>query len=170
MSARQLSKLVSILLPSYIFAHLMVYFAGEQASTIVEDLLSASLLILSAITAMSFGLFTYVDNMAKELTDLRNEVSRSRYKRAQALLSSLKREVLFNVALIVVLALCERLIKSSGAFVEHERLVSNIWLTKTICISLRFACFTTAICAALVQLRGFVVAVEYREIIAINRK
>jgi len=115
-------------------------------------------------------MFTYVDNTAKDLTDLRNDVDREKYKVVQKKLSSLKFEIIANAAVILVFFGLEYIIRTVVVHVFLERALKKTWLIETIGVSLRFSCFSVIIYAASSQILGFLIAVEFREQIANNRK
>lgn len=118
---------------------------------------------------MSFAMFTYTDNIAKDLIDLRNEVARSKYLAAQEKFSKLKTEILLNVVFIIGLFVMERFIKSAmPAAISFTH--KNPWLATTIFLSIRFSLFSILIWTTLSQILGYLTTVEYRAIIASNRK
>lgn len=77
---------------------------------------------------MSFGMFTYIDNMAKELTDLRNEVNREKYLLAQEGIAALKKEVLLNAGMVIGLCFIERSVKSFSGYFFALALANQGWL------------------------------------------
>jgi len=139
-------------------------------SKALEEVLSVGLAVLTVLFALSIGMFNYLDGIAKDLTELRNEVGKSKYVYVQESITRLKREVLYNLALIILLLL-------TGKFIKGLAQVLISWLPTSMfldpanaLLSIRGAMFTAAICAATIQFQGFLVAAEYREIIAKNRK
>lgn len=170
MNTKQFLKLIVIIAGSYLVMHLLIYVSGDSLFVVVEKAMSASFILAAVLVALSVGMFTYVDNIAKELTDLRNDVDRSLYKIAQGKLTELKKEILFNAVLIIVLYLLVVGIDAVGSYIVSAGMAKNSWLTKTICLSLRVSCVVAAAFAAISQLLGFIVAAEYREVIANNRK
>ncbi|MBJ7312598.1 hypothetical protein ACFOLJ_01055 [Rugamonas sp. CCM 8940] len=170
MNVKQLSRLLVIILIAYWFCYLSLYLLSGPVFTFFDDMLSASIVIISVMLAISFGMFTYVDNMAKELTDLRNDVNREKYIIAHGKIDSLKREILLNAGLVLILCLLERVAKSAAGYFLVLATKNQMWLQSTIFTSIRFSFFCTSIWIIISQLRGFVVAVEYRTLIASNRK
>jgi hypothetical protein len=136
----------------------------------VEEVLSVGLAVLTVLFALSIGMFNYLDNIAKDLTELRNEVGRSKFLCVQESITKLKREVLYNLALIILLLLAERLIKGLTQVLISGLPVHWISDPASILLSARGAMFVVAILAATIQFKGFLVAAEYREIIAKNRQ
>ena len=140
-----------------------------SAAPVFEEILTAFLVVAMLLSAMSVAMFTYLDNIAKDLTELRNEVNRSNYTVAHEKLTDLKREVLYNGALIVFLLILERSTKGVAGFLTTQ-LPQNASLIVEITVPLRVALFVTSVWAASVQLKGFLVAAEFRDVIAKNRK
>ncbi len=122
------------------------------------------------LSAMSVAMFTYLDNIAKDLTELRNEVNRPNYSIAQEKLTALKREVLYNGALIVCLLIFERSVKGVASYLLAQLPQQNAVLILEVSVPLRIAMFVASIWAATTQLKGFLVAAEFRDVIAKNRK
>jgi len=136
----------------------------------IEEVLSVGLAVLTVLFALSIGIFNYLDGIAKDLTELRNEVGKSKYIYVQESITKLKREVLYNLALIICLLLAEKLIKGLTQVLITwlpMRLISD---PANALLSIRGAMFVAAIWAATIQFNGFLVAAEYREIIAKNRQ
>lgn len=147
-----------------------MYLWGESVGRVINELFNVLPYIIAAICALSFVMFTYVDNNAKDLTDLRNEVDRQKYILVHARLSDLKREVLANVGAILLFFILERIVKAALDYIVSEQIVSNLWLASVVGTSMRFSCFAVIIVASGCQLLGFIIAVEFRELIASNRK
>jgi len=155
---------------AYWLAYGVIYWYGEPALKAIDALLSVFLILVPAVAAMSWGMFTYVDNMAKELTDLRNEVNRQKYLVAQSSLEKLKKEVLINVGFVVVFFIFERTCNALVAQLILAAGLNHLWLLQTISMSLRFTFFFASIWASMTQLAGFLTAAEFRTLIATNRK
>jgi len=136
----------------------------------IEEVLSVGLAVLTVLFALSIGMFNYLDSIAKDLTELRNEVGKSKYIYVQESITKLKREVLYNLALIIFLLFTEKLIKGLTQVLITwlpMRLISD---PANALLSIRGAMFVAAIWGATIQFKGFLVAAEYREIIAKNRQ
>lgn len=170
MSAKQFLKLLLILGLAFAIGYGLLLISGGTASTVFDEMLTAFLVIAMLLSAMSVALFTYLDNISKELTELRNEVKRPAYVVAQQKLSALKKEVLYNGGLIVGLFLLERSIKGVSIYLMANLSPDQASFANYMFISLRFALFSVSVWAATTQLKGFLVAVELRDIIANNRK
>lgn len=169
MSARQLAKLLLLLSMSSAACYGVLSLTDRSAAPVFEEILTAFLVVTMLLSAMSVAMFTYLDNIAKDLTELRNEVNRSAYSIVHDRLTALKREVVYNGALIVFLLILDRSIKGIAAYLTIQ-LPHNEALITEISIPLRVAFFATSVWAATAQLKGFLVAAEFRDVIAKNRK
>jgi hypothetical protein len=169
-TAKQLLKLIAILVSVFGVCYGLLSISGGSAIVVFDEMLTAFLVIATLLAAMSVAMFTYLDNISKEFTELRNEVNKSAYVFAVQKLSDLKKEVLYNGGLIVFLFLLERSIKGVSIYLIARLPVEQVSQATYISISLRVALFAISIWAATTQLKGFLVAVELRDTIAKNRK
>lgn len=163
-------KLLLILLLAYTLSHLAIYFSENRVTAAFDSVLVTFNFLMPTVLAASWGIFTYVDNMAKELTDLRNDVDRKKYVVVQESLAAFKSEIIANAFMVFVLFLMQKIIASIFAGLGVFRGDKNVWLIETIALSVQMSLFTISIVAALIQIRAFLTAVEYRTLIAINRK
>lgn len=170
MNAKQLFKLLLLLISSSAVCYGAFKLSNGSAAAVFEEILTAFLVVAMLLSAMSVAMFTYLDNIAKDLTELRNEVSRPDYSIAQEKLTHLKREVLYNGALIVFLLILERSIKGIAAYLMMHFPPHCASLISEISIPFRFSLFVTSVWAATAQLNGFLIAAEFRDVIAKNRK
>lgn len=170
MNARQLFKLLCLLCVSSAACYGVLKLSRGSASPVFEEILTAFLVLAMLLSAMSVAMFTYLDNIAKDLTELRNEVNRPNYSNAQEKLTLLKREVLYNGALIVCLLILERSIKGVAAYLTAQLPPENAALILEVSVPLRVALFVVSLWAATTQLKGLLVAAEFRDVIAKNRK
>lgn len=170
MSASQFIKLLLILCFTFAICYGLLSISSGTAAIVFDEMLTAFLVIATLIAAMSAVMFTYLDNIAKELTELRNEVKRPAYVVAHQKLSDLKKEVLYNGGLIVGLFLLERSIKGVSIYLLAYLSTDQVAQVTYISTSLRVALFAVSVWAATVQLKGFLVAIELRNTIANGRK
>lgn len=170
MNGRQFIKLLLIFGFAFAVCYGLLSISGGAAATVFDEILTAFLTVTMLIAAMSVAMFTYLDNIAKEVTELRNEVPKPAYLVAQQKLSELKKEVLYNGGFIVFLFIFERSIKGIAIYLlAHFPAEQAIPITY-ISTSIRVALFVASVWAATVQLKGFLIAVELRDVIARNRK
>ena len=74
MSASQLIKLLLILCFAFAICYGLLFISCGTAATVFDEILTAFLVIATLLAAMSAAMFSYLDNISKELTELRNEV------------------------------------------------------------------------------------------------
>ena len=170
MNARQLLKLLLVLSIPGALCFGILKLTDGSAAPVFEEILTAFLVVAMLLSAMSVAMFTYLDNIAKDLTELRNEVNRPDYRVAQEQLTLLKREVLYNGALIVSLLIFERIVKGVAAYLASQLQGTCFELVIDIALPLRIALFFASLWASTTQLKGFIVAAEFRDLIAKNRK
>ncbi|WP_300753345.1 hypothetical protein [Janthinobacterium sp.] len=163
-------KILLVFIVAYSSSHAAIYFSADRINAAFEGIFIALNFLMPTMLAASWGIFTYVDNMSKELTDLRNDVDRPKYVIAQKALAALKSEIILNAILVFVLFLVDKIVASATAAPKIMQEFSNPWLIGTISLSIRLSFLVIAVVAALIQMRGFITAVEYRTVIAINRK
>ncbi|WP_425253899.1 hypothetical protein ACPJXG_08065 [Janthinobacterium sp. NFX145] len=163
-------RLLLVFFVIYSASHAAIYFSVDRINAAIEGVFIAFNFLMPTVLAASWGIFTYVDNMSKELTDLRNDVDRSKYVIAQEALAALKSEVIWNAMLVFILFLADKIIASATTAPKILEVVPNPWLVGTIALSTRLSFLIIAVVAAFIQMRGFVTAVEYRTVIAVNRK
>jgi hypothetical protein len=163
-------KLLIVFFVAYSLSHAGIYFSADRINVVIESVFITFNFLMPTVLAASWGIFTYVDNMSKELTDLRNDVDRPKYVIAQEALATLKSEVILNAILVFILFIVDKIVASVTTAPKILQVFPNPWLVGTIILSTRFSFLVIAVVAALIQMRGFVTAVEYRTIIAVNRK
>jgi hypothetical protein len=169
-SASQLIKLLLILCFAFAICYGLLFISSGTAATVFDEMLTAFLVIATLLAAMSAAMFSYLDNISKELTELRNEVKKPAYVVAHQKLSELKKEVLYNGGLIVGLFLMERSIRGISIYLLVHFSADHAAHVTYISTSLRVALFAASVWAATVQLKGFVVAVDLRDAIANGRR
>ena len=170
MSCIELGKLFLVFFVAYSSSHALIYFSADRVNAALESMLVTFNFLMPAMLAASWGIFTYVDNMSKELTDLRNDVDRTKYVTAQKALAAFKSEVIANAMMVFVLFIIEKIVASVIGASQLMQIFQNAWIMGTISLSIRLSFFIIAVIAVLIQMRAFVTAVEYRTLIAINRK
>lgn len=170
MSGKQFAKLLLLFVLAFAACYGLLSISDGAVVTVFDEMLTAFLPIAMLIAAMSAAFFTYLDNIAKEVTELRNEVRKPAYVAAQQKLSDLKKEVLYNGGFIVCLFLFERSIKGVSIYLLGNLSPEQATLVTYVSISIRVALFAASVWAATVQLKGFLVSVELRDVIANNRK
>jgi len=167
-NARQLLKLIAIVVASGFICFVLLAITSGSAAPVFEEILSAFLVLATLLVASTWPLFTYVESISKELIDLRDSVDRKLYEKAIEKLSLLKKEILSNGGLVLALFVTERALRGLslhlGSDIEADPQVGFALL------GLRFGMFVVALFAASIQLKGFLTAVEFRDVIAKGRK
>lgn len=146
----------------YIIASLVVCFASLYATdggaeVIFSEILSA----FSALAIFATALFNYVDNISKDVSSIQGDGDK--ISKALGGLSALKKEVIVNAGLILALLIMELALKGISKSISPDKIPfqSFYWVV----FSLRFSFFTLAILAVSEQIRGFLVAIDYRDVI-----
>jgi hypothetical protein len=171
MNKKQFMKLFLLIVGSSALSFLALYSLDDVANKTLGKLNEALPYLLAIMGALSFAMFTYIDNTAKDLTDLRNDFSdRSKYFVCQESLTRLKREIILNVALVAVVFIVDRAAQALALAVSTKILASEKWLFEAVSICLAASCFVIVMYALISQISGYFIAAEYREIIAKNRK
>jgi len=160
-------KLIFTFLMSGGLSFAALYFSCGLAKPVFENTLSAFVTIAILFGALSFALYNYLDGTTK---DIPKELSRNKpekYKNALKALNDLKREVINNIALIILLLLLERALFGVGEVIYDASSNLPIWMGWVI-ISARVSCLVVGMYAAIVQFRGFLTANDLRTILMEN--
>lgn len=167
---RQALKALAAVAGSGSLAFALLYMHPRTSSTL-EEILGILVYLVVTLGTMTYAMFTYVDNISKELVDFRKDVEKSKFDAVQAKLGALKVEILGNgVWLSLSIFILERISKSAAPYLVSRASVQNSPIVEHIIISFRFGLFATCILAIFFQLKGFQTAVRYRELMATNRK
>jgi predicted PurR-regulated permease PerM len=169
-TAKQMAKMLGVIAISFGICFAFLFISDGSAAPVFDELLSAFLVIATLIVALSVAMFNYVESISKELSELRKEVPRQALNLVIEKLSSLKREVLYNGGLIATLFVMERVTKGIAIYLQSHSQHETMNYVLHISLSLRFSFFCVSLFAAAIQLKGFIVATEYRDVIAKNRK
>lgn len=150
----------------YIIASLIVCFASlhatdSVAAAIFSEVLSAFSALAIFATALSVALFNYVDNISKDLSAIDGDADK--ISTALTGLAALKKEVIVNAGLILALLIMELTLKGISKSISPDTIpFQNFYW---VALSIRFSCFTLALLAISEQIRGLLVAIDYRNII-----
>ncbi|MCK5873825.1 MAG: hypothetical protein KAG82_03965 [Alcanivoracaceae bacterium] len=150
----------------YIIASLIVCFSSLHATdgvaeAVFSEVLSAFSALAIFATALSVALFNYVDNISKDLSSVEGDADK--IYAALSGLSVLKKEVIVNAGLILSLLIMELTLKGVSKSISPDNIPfqSFYWVA----LSLRFSFFTLAVLAVSEQIRGLLVAIDYRNVI-----
>ena len=149
------------LLLSILVCFLSLHISDGSAKIIFTEVLGSFSALVIFGTTLSVALFNYIDNISKDVSDI--EADRNKIETALTGLSDLKKEVVINASLILSLLIVELAAKGLVKSIAPENIPfeSFYWVV----ISVRFSIFVLAIMAASEQIRGLLVAIEYRNVI-----
>ena len=170
MSARQLAKLIALVTVTFSICISLLWISDGSASPIFEEILSTFNVIATLLATLSVVMFNYIENISKDLGEIRKDVKRTEFCVVIDALSSLKREILLNGGLIVTLLILEKTIKGLSLYLFSYIPEGKLALFLYFILSLRFSFFCVSVFAASIQLKGFITAIEYRDIFLKNRK
>lgn len=160
-------KLIFIFLISSGLSFATLYFSCGMATPVFENTLSAFVTIAILFGALSFALYNHLDSITKDIPKELSKAKPNKYKNALRALSDLKREVIYNIALIILLLLLERTLFGVGEVIYGASSDLPIWVGWAI-ISARVSCLVVGIYAAIIQFRGFLTANDLRTILMEN--
>lgn len=170
MNAKQLLKLLVIFGASFGLSYFVLRATAGAVSVVFDELLSAFLVVATLLVTMSIALYNYIDNTTKDLSDVRNEVDRKKLGIVLDKLAALKREVLLNGGLIAFLFIFERVSKGIHLYLIAQLPMEQHRIIADVSTALRVAFFFISLVAAVIQLKGFLLAADFREHIVRNRK
>jgi len=141
------------------FASLHITDGG--AAPIFSEILASFNVIVLVGTSFSVLLFSYIDNISKDVSALNSNTDKIGV--ALSSLGEVKKEVVINVGLIIGLLVLELAAKGLEQSIPPQNIPfeSFGWVV----LSGRFSIFVLAILAASEQIRGLLVAIEYRSVI-----
>jgi hypothetical protein len=153
------------ILLSIIICFLSLHLSAGAAEVIFSEVLGSFSVLVIFGTTLSVVLFNYIDNISKDISAVDSES----YKIEKALvsLSRLKKEVITNAGLILALLFIELAFKGLTKSISAENIPFENF--NWVVISVRFSIFVLAIMAALDQIRGLLVAIEYRTVIHVGK-
>lgn len=160
-------KLIFAFLISSGLSFATLYFSCGMATPVFENTLSAFVTIAILFGALSFALYNYLDGITKDIPKELSKNKPNKYKQALRALIDLKREVIYNIALIILLLLLERTLFGVGEVIYGVSSNLPIWVGWLI-ISARVSCLVVGIYAAIVQFRGFLTANDLRTVLMEN--
>lgn len=160
-------KLIFAFLISSGLSFATLYFSCGMATAVFENTLSSFVTIAILFGALSFALYNYLDGITKDIPKELLKTKPKKYKHTLNALNDLKREVIYNIALIIFLLLLERTLFGVGEVIYDASSNLPTWVGWAI-ISARVSCLVVGIYAAIVQFRGFLTANDLRTVIMEN--
>lgn len=161
-------KLILVLIFSAALSFAALYFSGGIVFPVITNALSAFLTIVMLFGALSFAFYNYLDAIMKDLPRKFLKEDPEKYENALNALTNLKKEVILNVIMMVVLFLLERGLMGVGEIID-----SNTWDLPArmdwMLVSLRCAFLAAGVYAVFVQFFGFITANELRTVLMKQR-
>ena len=138
-----------------------LHFTDGAAAPIFSEILASFNVLVIFGTSFSVLLFSYIDNISKDVSALNS--NRDKIGVALSSLGEVKKEVVINTGLIIFLLILELAVKGLEQSMPPKKIPfeSFGWVV----LSGRFSIFVLAILAASEQIRGLLVAIEYRSVI-----
>lgn len=152
-----------------IFSFFAAFFLGKLVGgrifIALDNIVFVITILVTFFAAASWTFLSYLDGVLKDISAEKSFCNTDRYFDAIDRFGKLKAEIVHNVILIVVIFILERF--SNGIFsLFYDQKLNVYQAIPNIAFSLRLAFFTVLIFALFNHLRGFVVALEYRNLIA----
>lgn len=146
---------------SIIFCFASLHFTNGAVAPIFSEILASFPALVIFGTTLSVALFNYIDNISKDVSAL--DGNRDKIGVALSSLGRLKKEVIINAGLIIFLLFLELAAKGLEKSISPRQIPFDSfgWVV----LSGRFSIFVLAILAASEQIRGLLVAIEYRSLI-----
>lgn len=170
MSLKQFLKFSLCFAVSFLTCYALLRLSDGSVLSFLEKIITVFPFMVTGLMGLTFLLFTYVDNISKEVTELRNEVDRKSFNLVIDKLSTLKKEVLYNAGLMLFLLILEVVVKGGADYLSTRLPFEDQIDISIISISCRAAFFVISLWAAMIQFQGFLISVELRDVIAKNRK
>lgn len=155
----------SLICLSIILCFISLHFTQGTAEIVFSEVLETFNALTILGTTLSIALFNYVDNISKDVSEL--SANDGKINKALSELSALKREIILNAGLILVLFIIEKALSGVSNSVSIENAPFEIF--HWVILSLRFTVFVLAIFAVSEQIRGLIVAIEYRNVIQLGK-
>lgn len=145
-----------------LFACFLILHVSDGAFEIIlAELQRAFYPLVIVATTLSVVLFNYIDSISKDISVI--DAEHLKVKIALESLSELKKEVIVNAVLIFVLLLIDLAATGITKFISPENIPFEYF--DWVVMSARFSIFVLAIMAAVEQIRGLLVAIDYRSVI-----
>ncbi|SDT35181.1 hypothetical protein SAMN05216598_5197 [Pseudomonas asplenii] len=138
-----------------------------EASSVFSGANTVLYVLGALFGAMSFAFFNYVEGVMKDVPKKLKSQRPEKYSLVISTLTDLKREVVLNVVLVVLLLMISFVVAAIGEMGLMQRLGStSYWVWSA--LSVRGACFVSILVVMFVQLSGFVIANNLRAEISMH--
>lgn len=163
MNFKNFLKLLVIFSLSWIAGFYLLKLSNGCVAPVFEETLAAFVVVALFASALSFALFSFVDNISKDIANYKERFDQTKYQETIQRLSDLKKEIISNAGMIILFFLFERIAKGLfTAMTDPNISVFQLW--PGILMSFRISCFFVSFIAVAIQLRGFITAIEFRSI------
>ena len=154
-------RLLFVFLPSFGLSFLSLWGTAGEVNPLFSNINAVLFVLCTLFGALSLAFFNYVEGVMKDVPKKLKTKSPEGYLIVVGALTELKREVIVNVILVVMLLV---LAYAVGAFVEmtflHRLVYAEYWIWCG--LSIRGACLLTVLVVMFVQAAGFVTANKLR--------
>lgn len=165
MSLKNTLKLLAIFSVSWVAGYFLLKVSKGCIAPVLEETLAAFVVVALFASALSFALFSFVDNISKDISNNKERFNKAKYNDSILRLSDLKKEIISNAGMIIIFFLLERITKGTFTVINDPNIIAfQFW--PSILISFRVSCFFVSFVAIVIQLRGFITAIEFRSIIS----
>lgn len=154
-------RLLFVLLTSFSLSYLLLWGTDGEASPVFGSINSVLFVLGAMFGALSLAFFNYVEGVMKDVPKKLKVQNFDLYLLVVSSLTDLKKEVIGNVFLVVVLLLVTFFAGAVGEMDFLHRLSFSSYLIWGV-QSVRGACFLSVIVVVCVQLGGFVTANSLR--------
>jgi hypothetical protein len=166
---KQFVKLLLISITTWGVFFVLLKALNKYLAPVLEETLGAFVVVALFSSALSFALFTFVDGIAKDIAASMDKFDSTKFSNAVEALSQLKKEVLSNAFLILILFIVERIAKGAMMATSND-ITIKFQSLPSILLSLRISCFLVSFISIILQLKGFMIAADYRSLISRIKK
>jgi hypothetical protein len=152
---------------SFFLSFFALHFSEGMLRAVMEEIMGAFIAVIAFTSTLSVLLFNYVDGISKDVAGI--EGVKEKIQLAISRLDALKREIIETAVLLIVLLVIELAFKGiSSTFIG--KINDSTHLIEWAILSVRFTCFTLAILAVWEQVKGLLVAIEFRSLLFKGKK
>ena len=152
---------------SFFLSFVALHFSEGMLRAVIEEVMGAFIAVIAFTSSLSVLLFNYVDGISKDVAGI--EEVKEKIQLAVNKLDALKHEIIETAVLMIVLLVIELALKGISSAFINEINDSN-HLTEWVILSIRFTCFTLSLLAVSEQIKGLLVAIEFRSLLFKGKK
>lgn len=159
---RGIVKLAFFLIFFAIVSYVAMRCFDGIVSTITNEVLSSFNGMTAAFIALSLALFTYIENISREVKSAAADQPSEKSSAALRSLTKFRKEVLSNIALVACLYVMELFTKGTCIALQGKPEMKDIVIFLT---SARFSFFGVMLLAGASQIHAFITAIQFRDVI-----